>query len=164
MRKIRSKFRTRIPFLILTLRSRSEKKGINLKSWGGIRREFRTLAKKELDPQIELLKLVLPGLLVDFFDLVKVDKQAETLHLYFEEFNKPPAEHANRELISKGFHDEITIQDFPLRGKHVFLHVKRRRWTDKNTNKIIQRDWNIVAKGTRMTDEFASFLKQISRF
>jgi hypothetical protein len=117
-----------------------------------------------LDPQIELLKLVLPELLVDFFDLVKVDKQSETLHLYFEEFNKPPGEHAKGELISKGFHDEITIQDFPLRGKHVFLHVKRRRWTDKNTNQIIQRDWNIVAKGTRMTDEFASFLKQISRF
>jgi len=117
-----------------------------------------------LDPQIELLKLVLPELLVDFFDLVKVDKHSETLHLYFEEFNKPPVEHAKGELISKGFHDEITIQDFPLRGKHVFLHVKRRRWTDKNTNQIIQRDWNIVAKGTRMTDEFASFLKQISRF
>jgi hypothetical protein len=117
-----------------------------------------------LDPQIELLKLVLPELLVDFFDLVKVEKQQETLHLYFEEFNKPPIEYSDRELISKGFHDEITIQDFPLRGKHVFLHVKRRRWTDKNTNKIIQRDWNIVAKGTRMTDEFASFLKQISRF
>jgi len=117
-----------------------------------------------LDPQIELLKLVLPELLVDYFDLLKVDKHSDTLHLYFEEFNKPPIEHSNKELISKGFHDEITIQDFPLRGKHVFLHIKRRRWTDKNSKEIIQRDWNMVAKGTRMTSEFASFLKQISQF
>ncbi len=117
-----------------------------------------------MDPQIELLKLVLPELLVDFFDLLKVDKQNETLHLYFEELNKPPSEHISKELISKGFHDEITIQDFPLRGKHVFLHIKRRRWTDKNSKEIIQRDWNVVAKGTRMTSEFASFLKQISQF
>jgi hypothetical protein len=90
--------------------------------------------------------------------------EGETLHLYFEEMNKPPVEHATKLLISKGFHDEITVQDFPLRGKNVFLHVKRRRWTDKTSNEIVQRDWNIVAKGSRMTEDFAVFLKEISRF
>lgn len=86
------------------------------------------------------------------------------MHKYFEELNKPPIEHATKALVSKGFHDEITAQDFPLRGKRVFLHIKRRRWTDKQTQGVVQRNWNLVAKGSRMTEEFAAFLKEISRF
>jgi len=120
--------------------------------------------KKELDNHLEILKLVLPELLVEHFDLLRSSQEVETLHLYFEEQNKAPIEHSSKALISKGFLDEITVQDFPLRGKKVFLHIKRRRWTDKHTKSIVQRDWNLVAKGSRMTEEFAVFLKEISRF
>ncbi|WP_444544489.1 ISAon1 family transposase N-terminal region protein [Salinimicrobium marinum] len=56
------------------------------------------------------------------------------------------------------------MQDFPLRGNTVYLHVKRRRWIDKDTGQVVQRDWNLVAQGTRMTNEFAAFLKEISRY
>ena len=120
--------------------------------------------KKQLETQLELLKLFLPEILVEHFDLINSKTEEETLHLFFEEQNKPPVEHASKVLISKGFHDEITVQDFPLRGKKVFLHIKRRRWTEKQTNIIVQRDWNLVSKGSRMTEEFAAFLKEISRF
>jgi hypothetical protein len=117
-----------------------------------------------LDNYLDLLKLFLPDILVEHFDLTQSKQEGETLHLYFDEQNKPPIEYALKILISKGFHDEITVQDFPLRGKRVFLHIKRRRWTDKQTNEIVQRDWTLVAKGSRMTEEFADFLKEISRF
>lgn len=113
---------------------------------------------------IDVLKLFLPELLVDHFELTNSRQDGETLHLYFEELNKPPVEYSDRVLISKGFHDEIAVQDFPLRGKHVYLHIKRRRWTDKESKAIVQRNWNLVAKGSRMTEEFAAFLKEISRF
>ncbi|WP_249216053.1 hypothetical protein [Flavobacterium psychrophilum] len=53
--------------------------------------------------------------------------------------------------------EEITIQDFPLRGQFEYLHIKRRRWTNKSTSVIIKRDWNLVAKGTHMTQEFMFF-------
>lgn len=112
-----------------------------------------------MENHIELLKLFLPELLVEHFDLQTIKQEGETLHLYFEEQNKPPHEHASKVLISKGFHDEITVQDFPLRGKKVFLHIKRRRWTDKQSSEIVQRNWNLVAKGSRITEEFAAFLK-----
>src|SRR5690606_19512505 len=117
--------------------------------------------KKPLENYIDLLKLVLPEMIVDHFDLVKSSKEEEKLQLFFEEKNTLPKEIKDRELISKGFHKEVIIQDFPLRGRLVFLHVRRRRWTDKETGEIIQRDWNIVSKGTRMTTEFALFLKEI---
>lgn len=127
-------------------------------------------AKKRspLDNYLDLIKMVLPQFLVEHFDLVKSrkeeEKQEEVLHLYFEERNAPPKEDTSRVLISKGFHKEITVQDFPLRGSTVYLHVKRRRWTDKGSGEIIQRDWSLVAQGTRMTTEFAAFLKEISRY
>jgi hypothetical protein len=112
---------------------------------------------------VELLKLMLPDFLIDNFEIVSVVNSQENLHLYFEEKSKPPKEFDKMELVSKGFSDEITIQDFPLRGKFVYLHIKRRRWTNKTTLEIIKRDWQLVAKGTRMTQEFASFLKEINR-
>jgi transposase len=120
--------------------------------------------KVDLEISLELLKLILPEVLVDYFDITQAKQEGEILHLYFEEQNKPPVEHASKVLISKGFHQEVTIQDFPLRGKQVFLHIKRRRWTDKQDGSIAQRDWNLVAKGSRMTEEFAAFLKEISRY
>ncbi|MNT59375.1 hypothetical protein BSF41_47440 [Flavobacterium sp. ACN2] len=115
-----------------------------------------------MDP-IELLKFMLPDFLVDHFDVVSSANTEEVLHLYFEEKSKVPEEFNTLELVSKGFQDEITIQDFPLRGKYVYLHIKRRRWTNKTTGKIIKRDWQLAAKGTRMTQEFAAFLKEINR-
>lgn len=123
------------------------------------------MSKKHLlTYNLDLLKLVLPETLVDHFDLITSNQNEEILHLYFEESNNAPIEHSDKILVSKGFMDEITIQDFPLRGKRVFLHIKRRRWTDKESQKIVQRNWNLVSKGSRMTEEFAAFLKEISRF
>jgi len=59
---------------------------------------------------------------------------------------------------------ESSIQDFPLRGKPVTLFVKRRRWLNTATGELVTRNWNMVAEGTRMTQEFASFLKELPRY
>jgi hypothetical protein len=60
-------------------------------------------------------------------------------------------------LVSKGFLEEITIQNFPLKGKYVYLHIKRRRWTNKITQEITKRDWQLVTKGIRMPQELAAY-------
>ena len=113
---------------------------------------------------LDLLKLLLPELLVTHFDITNHSIEQETVHLYFEEKKDRPKEESNRTLIAHGFHKQVTIQDFPLRGNTVYLHVKRRRWLDKTTKQVVQRDWNLVAQGTRMTTEFADFLKEISQY
>jgi len=112
----------------------------------------------------ELLKILLPQIIFEYFELTKMDKDEEVLHLYLEEFNKHPKEFSADKLQSKGFFDEITVQDFPIRGHQVFLHIKRRRWINDVSGKVVYRDWDLVAKGTRLTSEFASFLKEISRY
>ncbi len=117
-----------------------------------------------MDNYLDLLKLILPEFLINHFDLVNNTKNGEVMHLYFEDQKVVPKEEVNRTLIAHGFHKEVTIQDFPLRGNTVYLHVKRRRWLDKATKEVVQRDWNLVAQGTRITVEFAAFLKVLSQY
>ena len=111
-----------------------------------------------------LLKLLLPELIVDYFELTSYKKADEILHLYLKEVNSIPKEYRDSKLSSKGFFDEITVQDFPIRGHQVYLHITRRRWLNEDSGKVVFRDWNLVADGTRVTQEFASFLKEINRF
>ena len=113
---------------------------------------------------LDLLSLFLPPILVEHFDIKNYHKESEILHIYFCEKNLPPVSANIEKVHSKGFHKEITIQDFPIRGQKVYLHIQRRRWIDIETKKLIERDWNLVSKGTRMTEEFSSFLKEISRY
>jgi hypothetical protein len=112
-----------------------------------------------------LLKMILPESICEYFELTNVNKddQKEVMDLYLQEINTEPAEFANARLTSKGFFDEVTIQDFPIRGYRVFLHVKRRRWLNEDTGKVVYRNWDVIAKGTRITKDFAAFLKEISR-
>lgn len=111
---------------------------------------------------IALAKYFLPEGLLDYFDIVSHKMENEKVHFYLEEKNILPEEFKSERAKSKGFIPEITVEDFPLRGKSVLLHIKRRRWTLLKNRLIIKRDWGLVAKGTRITNEFASFLKGIS--
>ena len=111
---------------------------------------------------IELVRYLLPEGVLDYFDIVDHKSSEGKIHFYLEEKNELPKAYKSEVAQSKGFLPEITIEDFPLRGKSVLLHIKRRRWTLKETGKIIKRDWDLIAKGTRITSEFASFLKGIA--
>ncbi|MNZ70082.1 ISAon1 family transposase N-terminal region protein [Solitalea canadensis] len=111
-----------------------------------------------------LLHLVIPEGVSDYFKLVDHKAEANSIHIYLEELNSIPLEYQSNRLQSKGFFDEVILQDFPLRGREVFLHVKRRRWLNLDSNKVVFRNWEVVAKGTRITQDFAAFLKAISRY
>jgi hypothetical protein len=114
-----------------------------------------------------LLKLVLPDPIANYFELTSHRQEktlkGDTLHLYLQESNIVPVEYGSEKLISKGFFDEVTIQDFPIRGQKVFLHIKRRRWLNESTGKVVFRNWDMIAQGTRITKDFAVFLKELSR-
>ena len=115
----------------------------------------------------DFLKLILPEGLSEYFELTSHRQEKEvkgdTLHLYLQEINTIPAEYKTNKLTSKGFFDEVTIQDFPIRGQKVFLHIKRRRWLNEDTGSVVFRNWDVIAQGTRITKEFAAFLKELSR-
>ena len=112
---------------------------------------------------LAIVKLLLPEVLISHFELNKHTIKGENLHFYFTELNDIPEEFKGVKLSSKGFFPQATLQDFPIRGKNVYLHITRRRWLNEATGKVVTRDWQLVAKGTRITSEFATFLKEINQ-
>ena len=115
---------------------------------------------KTATPQ-EMLSLFLPSGLLDYFDLVNHVSQDTCFILFLEEKPSIPQEYSHLHLHSKGFFPEIEVQDFPIRGKAVYLRVKRRRWEDPETGQTYSRGWDLVASGTRITAEFGVFLKAL---
>ena len=108
-----------------------------------------------------LIKLLLPPEIFEYFDIVRINIEEREVHLYLDEKDIKPEGYELVKLISKGFHQASIIQDFPLRDKAMFLHVRRRRWFSESTGKVVERDWDSVAKGTRLTKDFATFLKGV---
>ncbi len=108
-----------------------------------------------------LIQLLLPEEIFEYFDIVQIDTGASEVHVHLDEKAIKPEGYELVKLISKGFHPPAIVQDFPLRDKAMFLHVRRRRWFSESTEKIVERDWESVAKGTRLTKGFATFLKGI---
>lgn len=118
----------------------------------------------QINEGIDLARIILPKEVLDYFTITQIKQSQEELSIYLDEINKIPFEYINDKVITKGFYEEAKIQDFPIRGKAVYLYVRRRRWLNESTGEYVCRDWNLLAKGTRMTQEFASFLKVISRY
>jgi len=73
-------------------------------------------------------RLLLPEGTLDYFDLVDVKESVNEVVFYLEEKNIVPEKYTDQDTESKGFYDPVIVQDFPLRGKKVFLNIRRRRW------------------------------------
>lgn len=108
-----------------------------------------------------LAEAFLPSDLFQYFEITNVQVTDKKIQVDLDELNNPPGSHKNVKLISKGFHAPVIVQDFPIRERAVFLHVRRRKWKEERTGKIISNNWDTVAKGTRFTKGFASFLKDV---
>ena len=71
--------------------------------------------------------LLLPEGTLDYFDLVDVKESVNEVVIYLEEKNIVPEKYTAQDTESKGFYAPVIVQDFPLRGKKVFLNIRRRR-------------------------------------
>jgi hypothetical protein len=88
----------------------------------------------------------------------------EFWEIEFEEKNEIPEGYSSADYESKGFVESNLIQDFPIRGKGVFLRLKKRRWRHKVTKKTIRRDFSFMADGSKFTQELSDFLKGASGY
>jgi hypothetical protein len=118
----------------------------------------------------DLFHFVLPQGLLNHFDVLEVlllcdvKSKKEYFEIVLEEQNKILVDFDVSQYESKGF-TEVTLQDFPLRGKPTYLRIKRRRWRHKKDPKIIIRnDFSFVAEGAGFTQELSDFLKDTSGY
>ena len=110
------------------------------------------------------IKHFLPTGLLDIFDITSIDQQSNFFSIHLQEKNDLPQGLNPSEYESKGFYKVKKIQDFPIRGKAVYLYFKRRRWRRKDTGEVINRDFTLIAAGTKLTQELADFLKYASQY
>lgn len=114
----------------------------------------------------EVVKNILPKGLLDYFEvkgmkeIASKGKQEEHFIITLEETNTLPEGFSENDYESKGFYKPRKVQDFPLRGKAVYLLIYRRRWQNKQDKKYIHRDFTLIADGTKFTKELSDFLKQ----
>lgn len=118
------------------------------------------MKRSEIDYK-SVLSLFLPEGMLDYFDIVDYSDMGSYYVICLEEHKEIPSEYSDLRLVSKGFYPEIVVTDFPVRDRTVYLKVKRRRWEDPTSGKTYSRNWQLVAEGTRITKEFASFLKEL---
>lgn len=114
---------------------------------------------KQTDYNLNLVKLILPEELFEYFEVTNLVIDERVVSVYLDERNIIPEEYSGEKLTSKGFYPASVIQDFPIRNKALYLHVRRRRWLLESTKEVVTRDWDLVAEGTRYTKSFADFLK-----
>jgi len=108
-----------------------------------------------------LEQFVLPEGTLEWFDIIDGHKDENQIHIILEEKNVPPLplEYKGEKIISKGFKN-ITITDFPIRGRRTLLTFKRRVWQIEGQQKLLKRDIQLSFSGTRLEKEFALFLKE----
>ena len=110
-----------------------------------------------------LLSYFLPEGILNYFEVKEVSEESSKLIFVLEEKPLSPEELIGKHYHSKGFYPPIMIQDFPVRKRACYFKVKRRRWSEVDTGEPYTRDWDLIAKGTKMTSEFALFLKRLDR-
>lgn len=117
-----------------------------------------------MTPYGELVSYILPEEIFESFEVKKTEVKDEgterVMYIHLDEFDLAPA--ADVELSPNGFYDVAKITDFPIRDRKVVLLVRRRRWKDAE-GRSYSNDWSLAAKGTRISKEFAAFLKELYR-
>ena len=116
------------------------------------------------------IKYFLPSDILKHFKIIRIYEtinptlSATELHIELEEINRIPEGYDASEYESKGFYPIKSIQDFPIRGKAVYLKIKRRRWRHKiNKNEVIHNDYSMFSGGSKLTKELSNFLKDTGR-
>ena len=117
-----------------------------------------------------LLEQFLPTDLLLHFDVVAfkelgdLSTRKDCFYIYLDEKNNLPLVYNSLDYESKGFYERTMIQDFPIRGKAVYLCIKRRRWRNKSNKSIeIKSYYSFIAEGSKLTIELSDFLKGTGR-
>lgn len=95
------------------------------------------------------LDFIFPENLLDYFELVCMEEKPisgeskigldklyqSELHIYLDERDNRSAD--DNDLHPNGFTESSQVEDFPIRDRKVLLHIRRRRWLDKDGKSVL---------------------------
>ena len=116
-----------------------------------------------------MLSMFLPEELLTYFDLIDfkelgdIPTKKDCFYIYLDEKYSISEGYSSDEYESKVFCERTLIQNFPIRGKAVYLCIRRRRWRTKSIQTEIKSDYFFIAEGFKLTVELSDFLKDTGR-
>jgi len=109
----------------------------------------------------DLLWEFLPEGLREFFDIEKIEKTPSLFRITLVEkanLAGVPAPWQGKKIVSSS-QDNVTLNDYPFRGRKGELLLKRRSWKFEGVDKWYRRTIDVKVPGTQLQKEFALFLK-----
>ena len=108
-----------------------------------------------------ILEIIFPKDTFKYFDLTKGHSDKDNIYITLEEKHIPPVieELKDKKIKAKKFHD-ITITDFPIRGRRTLLTFRLRYWQVEGREEYLKKDIKMNFPGTQLEEEFARFLKE----
>ncbi len=109
----------------------------------------------------EMFELIFPQGLFDWFELTDSRSDEQQVCFTLTEKDLPPLTTPPQTIVARKFHD-VTITDFPLRGKRTLLTFRRRYWKLEGQAEYLKREIQLCCPGTQLEKAFADFLKGAS--
>lgn len=105
--------------------------------------------------------MCLPDGLDELFEIVRFERTDQAYDIWLDEKKlKSKEDRRNPDIVARGYTEYVTIQDYPMRRRPVYLHMRKNKWWDKTTNEIFSYNLELPnEKGTRLSAEFVAFLK-----
>jgi len=110
----------------------------------------------------ELAELILPKGILEYFEYIGYERVDKEITISLVEKNivpQLPSQYRDRRIRQKGF-KQISINDFPIRGKKVRLLLRRRVWQIEGESELYKKEIpSQIFPGTKLSKDFADFLK-----
>lgn len=115
--------------------------------------------------QSEMIWMCLPLGMDELFEIARFERTDQAYDIWLDEKKERSEEdRRNPNIVARGHTDYVVIQDYPLRGRPVYLHMRKNKWWNKLTNETFSYDLELPNEdGTRLSAEFVSFLKDEGR-
>lgn len=111
----------------------------------------------------QILELLLPKDTLEWFDVTSGHSDETNVYITLVEKDNPPLTDSAQKIIARKFHD-ITITDFPIRGKRCLMTFRRRYWKVEGQDGYLKRDIPLAFPGTKLAQEFEAIGKIVEVF
>lgn len=114
-----------------------------------------------LSIQEHLYRLLIPGEILEFFEIDSIVEKEEDLFISLIEKTTciPPN---GIDLVQNGFLNSQELSSFPIVGKRCYLKLTRRKWKERGSDGSLSltNTYDFTLDGTKATKSFGAFLKE----
>jgi len=112
----------------------------------------------------DLVWAMLPEGLEEYFDIDGYEKDELRFRIILAEKNTVPAdlpdEYRGKKVVNTVLNN-LLLEDFPVRGRKGEILFRRRSWKFEGVERLLTRKIALTFPGTKISKEFAAFLKEL---